>query len=923
VDVSGDNFLSEQDFQEVLDRLNFGQTSGRGGAWQNAARPLDANADGDVDAADLSAVAGVLAAAALPNPGYWTTGPLAAIAAVHARLREGGDLVVPYLLQEPPEIWLFGGPGDDFLVGTPGADRLHGGAGHDTLLGLGGDDELDGGEGRDKLVARQAQVAVRPGAATLAGGAGDDWLVGGPGDDWLAGGDGDDTLLGGAGDDTLQGDDGNDTLAGETGDDWLSGGDGNDLLSGGEGQDDLQGSAGDDTLDGGEGNDTLDGGAGNDQLLGREGNDSLTGSEGDDTLAGGGGDDWLDASQGQDVLPDNQPYPELPEIGWNFVPGLLSEGQVAQVTLRRLTGPHHEVTVMLRLLNGDERPEGDPMRPAYEGLDFGGSAFTVRIPAGDGAVSDPIAIPLYLDDLVEDTETYFLQVTAVLGGVVMPWYRLAQLYIVDATIQAQDDFVVAQTLDPVAVGVLENDYAGASQPLWVRAFTQPAHGQVVPLWDATGTRIIDLAYQRDPEYLETEEEFTYTVTDELGQQSTATVFVFAGPFVRLTAYRPQTEGPGYGKPFPKTFVPRNAQIEPGAGIRRNGDDDDGDGVPDLADTSGVQRENDLIEVEIQTALPPGQGPVAWFLTRDNEWLQVFTSPAKAGAPLFAPGQTSADISPLIQGGTRKLWVEWTGPTVYATRSLTLELRTASAPPAPPQVLAADTVAFYPFTSIVIAFGGRGADPLIATNGSYVIAQNLYDGTNKLKAGYDVHAYNENALKEDTWLLRPNYEDKILREIVSAADDRHIQQVAILGYSQGGGAVYELANLLQLFAAPRGPRPGFPYSLDFTAYIDAVKHDDKNAGVSEDRRPPQSGYHVNYFQYPSSFFVRRRPLSFFGVPSPPPSFNTNVLTTTWGSRLDHYTIDNAVQVTTRIVDGYQGPVGPGEVRHFGVTDIIVP
>jgi len=105
------------------------------------------------------------------------------------------------------------------------------------------------------------------------------------------------------------------------------------------------------------------------------------------------------------VLPGNEPYPELPEIGWNFVPGLLSEGQVAQVTLRRLTGPHHEVTVMLRLLNGDKRPEGDPMRPAYEGLDFGGRAFTVRIPAGDGAVSDPIAIPLYLDDLVEDTET--------------------------------------------------------------------------------------------------------------------------------------------------------------------------------------------------------------------------------------------------------------------------------------------------------------------------------------------------------------------------------------------------------------------------------------------------------------------------------------------------------------------------------------
>jgi len=91
-----------------------------------------------VDLADLAAVAGVLAPVAAQEGGYKATGPLAGIAAVHARLRGGADLALPYLLQDPPEIWLFGGSGDDFLVGTPGADRLLGGSGHDTLLGLGG-----------------------------------------------------------------------------------------------------------------------------------------------------------------------------------------------------------------------------------------------------------------------------------------------------------------------------------------------------------------------------------------------------------------------------------------------------------------------------------------------------------------------------------------------------------------------------------------------------------------------------------------------------------------------------------------------------------------------------------------------------------------------------------------------------------------
>ena len=57
---------------------------------------------------------------------------------------------------------------------------------------------------------------------------------------------------------------------------------------------------------------------------------------------------------------------------------------------------------------------------------------------------------------------------------------------------------------------------------------------------------------------------------------------------RLTAYRPQTEGPGYGQPFERTAVPRD--WDKPVGIRRNGDDDNSDHVPDSSQAVVVWRE---------------------------------------------------------------------------------------------------------------------------------------------------------------------------------------------------------------------------------------------------------------------------------------------------------------------------------------------
>ncbi len=59
--------------------------------------------------------------------------------------------------------------------------------------------------------------------------------------------------------------------------------------------------------------------------------------------------------------------------------------------------------------------------------------------------------------------------------------------------------------------------------------------------------------------------------------------------VELTAYRPQTNGPGYGNPFQKHEVPNDQEENPGAGIRINGN------------TETAVNENDLIEVELEVA----------------------------------------------------------------------------------------------------------------------------------------------------------------------------------------------------------------------------------------------------------------------------------------------------------------------------------
>ena len=297
--------------------------------------------------------------------------------------------------------------------------------------------------------------------------------------------------------------------------------------------------------------------------------------------------------------------------------------------------------------------------------------------------------------------------------------------------------------------------------------------------------------------------------------------------VGLTAYRPQTEAAGYGAPFARTAVPDDVEESQGAGIRRNGDDDNGNSTPDRQDTN-VQDENDLIEVAItmqpSDTLPEG---IRFVIERSTADVKLWGQSGKVNALL-----DNNSTRGLLSGGSA--WAEWvTAGTGTGSCNLTLGVWDSTHN----RRVYSDTIRFYPFTSVVIVLGGENqvpADPVNAPvkHGVFELALRLY------RTGYDVHMYDEDAVDEqgadDPDVGRPN------NEVVSARNDRGVTQVAIYGYSHGGGSTYLMVNRLWNQEQIR---------VDFTAYIDAVR-DEAEAGMDarqETRRPPESAFHANYYQ----------------------------------------------------------------------------
>jgi len=187
------------------------------------------------------------------------------------------------------------------LSGDSSSNTLIGTSSADTISGNGGNDTILAGGGSDKI----------------SGGSGSDTVLAGSGNDTVYAGTGNDTAYAGTGNDKVWGEGGNDVIYGEAGNDWIDGGSGNDTLLGGAGYDTLLGGAGYDTLSGGSGNDTLVGGAGADQLTGGGGNDTFVYlAASDSQTVTGSLDSIVDFTHGSDKI-DLTAFRGAQELNWS------------------------------------------------------------------------------------------------------------------------------------------------------------------------------------------------------------------------------------------------------------------------------------------------------------------------------------------------------------------------------------------------------------------------------------------------------------------------------------------------------------------------------------------------------------------------------------------------------------------------------
>ena len=340
------------------------------------------------------------------------------------------------------------------------------------------------------------------------------------------------------------------------------------------------------------------------------------------------------------------------------------------------------------------------------------------------------------------------------------------------------------------------------------------------------------------------------------------------PSVELIVYRPQSEA--YGAPLQRRRVPDAEEEGPGAGIRINGDDDDGNSSPDRDDIS-VVGENDLIEVEWLVGDTPAPAGYEYVIRRSNNNITVWNSPDKVNAILDVTDEEI--VNPGATTGS--VWVE--NPN-GGSASLVFEVRATS----DLSVASSDRVDFFPFTSLVIGLHGEfqfPTDPVFGPNeGVSVLAVALH------QEGYDSHMYVENA-------VAPDGSGAVYDEIVSAVQERGVTSLAFYGFSHGAGSIFDLSERLDANKASIGA-----FDIVFTGYIDSIENDSDLDLDPEVRLPLGTGYHVNYYQ---SFGI----IPPWGSSVPGADVDVNVTATFWGFLLVHISITNS----TTVQDGIHDPL----------------
>jgi hypothetical protein len=328
----------------------------------------------------------------------------------------------------------------------------------------------------------------------------------------------------------------------------------------------------------------------------------------------------------------------------------------------------------------------------------------------------------------------------------------------------------------------------------------------------------------------------------------------------LIAYRPVTQYFNYAN-YPIAAAQEESPTL-GPGIRYNGDDDNGNLIPDYNDTSATGgADNDMIRVNVAatgtSAVLTYTPNLEVWTAKDNGTSQVKLQKIDSGSTLF----------------TGTVWVEYQSLT-HTDAANTYLMLTANDGPGTPTTF--DTVVFHSFRSVVIAIGGNTQNPANVGDpnlGIFTIASNLY------QQGYDPHLFAHDQISSNSNNIGAG---AAYNEVASAVTQRNAKLVGIIGYSWGGGATYELAKGLQTNLAGQ-------YTLAYTAYIDGITH----GWISSERRlPPGTAYHDNIFQ--------RKDWLLKGNTVTNANTNINVTITLWGKNLTHTTIDNNLDVQNTII-----------------------
>jgi hypothetical protein len=322
----------------------------------------------------------------------------------------------------------------------------------------------------------------------------------------------------------------------------------------------------------------------------------------------------------------------------------------------------------------------------------------------------------------------------------------------------------------------------------------------------------------------------------------------------LQAYRPVTANIN-SLAFPISEADEESATH-GAGIRVNGDDDNANGRADYLDLSPLTTaDNDLIRVDIS-----GEG--ASFVLTWAGSLAVWTTPFKDARVVNGGSVDSGET----------IWVEYTSQTHTVGTATQLHLTTQAGVD-----FATDTVVFHSFQSVVLAIAGNTQSPSQFGDpnlGIYTIAGSLY------AQGYDVQLYGHYDVSSR------DGKGNAYADTVSAVLNRNVNNVAVIGYSWGGGATYNLSNALK--KTPSLATAG--YKLVYTAYIDGIRQGSISA---ETRKPVGTLNHDNIYQRKDSFP--------HGNTVKGANLNLNVTTTTWGKLLRHVTIDDHPTVQQIIID----------------------